>query len=103
MPNSIATLEDEKAALLRKISQLADFWPGSVTATTSRCGNPRCHRHGAPHALSPSVSVTRRARDGDALLTVIEPEVLFLTVAVSSALVLPTITLPAALLTVHSP
>ena len=45
MPDSLADLQDQKAALLRKISQLDDFRPGSITTTTGRCGNPHCHCH----------------------------------------------------------
>jgi hypothetical protein len=45
VPDSLAALESQRAALLRKISQLSDFRPGSVTTTTGRCGNPRCHCH----------------------------------------------------------
>jgi hypothetical protein len=45
MPDSLAELQDQKAALLRKISQLDDFRPGSITTTTGRCGNPHCHCH----------------------------------------------------------
>jgi hypothetical protein len=43
VPDAVAALESQKAALLRKISQLDDFRAGSVTTTTGRCGNPRCH------------------------------------------------------------
>lgn len=43
--DSLPALEDQKAALLQKIAQLGDFRSGSVTATTGRCGNPRCHCH----------------------------------------------------------
>jgi len=39
-PNAVAALESQKAALLRKITQLDDFRAGSVTTTTGRCGNP---------------------------------------------------------------
>jgi hypothetical protein len=45
VPDSLAALESQKAALLRKISQLGDFRPGSVTTTGGRCGNPHCHCH----------------------------------------------------------
>jgi hypothetical protein len=31
--------------LLRKIAQLRDFRPGSITTTSGRCGNPTCHCH----------------------------------------------------------
>jgi hypothetical protein len=44
-PDSLAALEGQKEVLLRKISQLGDFRPGSVTTTTGRCGNPHCHCH----------------------------------------------------------
>ena len=44
-PDSVPALQNQKAALLRKISQLGDFRPGSVTATGGRCGNPGCHCH----------------------------------------------------------
>lgn len=45
MPDSLAALETQRAALLRQINQLQDFRPGSITTTTGRCGNPRCHCH----------------------------------------------------------
>jgi hypothetical protein len=45
VPDPLAALESQKAALLREISQLGDFRPGSVTTTTGRCGNPGCHCH----------------------------------------------------------
>ena len=44
-PDSLPALQNQKAALLRKISQLGDFRSGSVTATGGRCGNPGCHCH----------------------------------------------------------
>jgi len=45
MPESLPDLENRKATLLRKIAQLRDFRPGSVTTTSGRCGNPTCHCH----------------------------------------------------------
>lgn len=45
MPESLATLEEERRSLLHQLSQLRDFRPGSITATRGRCGNPRCHCH----------------------------------------------------------
>jgi hypothetical protein len=45
VPDSLASLEDQKAGLLRRISELSEFRPGSITATTGRCGNPGCHCH----------------------------------------------------------
>lgn len=45
MPDSLSALETQRLALLRQINQLEDFRPGSITTTTGRCGNPRCHCH----------------------------------------------------------
>jgi hypothetical protein len=45
MTDSLSALQDLKSALLRKISELGDFRPGSITTTTGRCGNSRCHCH----------------------------------------------------------
>lgn len=45
MPDSLTALETQRDALLRQINQLKDFRPGSITTTTGRCGNPRCHCH----------------------------------------------------------
>lgn len=47
MPDSLTALETQRTALLRQINQLEDFRPGSITTTTGRCGNPRCHCHQA--------------------------------------------------------
>ena len=45
MPDLLADLEQQRAAVLRQISKLEDFRPGSITATGGRCGNPGCHCH----------------------------------------------------------
>ncbi len=45
MPDSLSDLEKHRADLLAQISRLADFRPGSITATQGRCGNPKCHCH----------------------------------------------------------
>ena len=45
MPDSLADLEQQRAAVLRQISELQVFRPGSITGTGGRCGNPRCHCH----------------------------------------------------------
>ena len=34
--------------MLAQISTLGDFRPGSISATSGRCGNPNCHCH-KPH------------------------------------------------------
>ncbi len=45
MPESLPELEQQRAAVLRQISELGDFRPGSITGTGGRCGNPGCHCH----------------------------------------------------------
>jgi len=45
MPDSLQELEQRRTNLLRQISQLGDFRPGSITTTQGRCGNPNCHCH----------------------------------------------------------
>ena len=45
MAQSLEALEDRRATLLRQIEELGDFRPGSITATTGRCGNARCRCH----------------------------------------------------------
>ena len=49
MTHSLSELEKRRAQLLAQISQLADFRPGSITATQGRCGNPNCHCHQPGH------------------------------------------------------
>ncbi len=44
MPD-LADLEQQRAAVLRQISQLEDFRAGSITGTGGRCGNPGCLCH----------------------------------------------------------
>jgi len=43
MPVPFATLIDERSALLRQISELGDFQPGSISSPTRKCGKPTCH------------------------------------------------------------
>ena len=45
MPESLTDLEQQRAAVLRQISELEDFRAGSITGTGGRCGNPGCHCH----------------------------------------------------------
>ncbi|MGO9273345.1 MAG: DUF6788 family protein [Terriglobia bacterium] len=45
MPETLASLEAERRSLLRQLGELGDFRPGSITATSGRCGNPHCHCH----------------------------------------------------------
>jgi hypothetical protein len=45
MPESLTDLEQQRAAVVRQISELEDFRAGSITGTGGRCGNPGCHCH----------------------------------------------------------
>ena len=45
MPVPLTELEQQRAAVLRQISELGDFRAGSITGTGGRCGNPGCHCH----------------------------------------------------------
>src|SRR5438270_4556008 len=45
MPESLAEMEQQRAAVLRQISELEDFRAGSITGTGGRCGTPGCHCH----------------------------------------------------------
>ena len=45
MSDSLADLEQQRAAVLQQISELDDFRAGSITATGGRCGNSGCHCH----------------------------------------------------------
>ena len=39
----LSTLLDDRFTLLRQISELGDFQPGSITSALRRCGKPGCH------------------------------------------------------------
>ena len=43
MPDPLSALVNDRSALLRQISELGDFQPGSITSATRRCGSPACH------------------------------------------------------------
>jgi hypothetical protein len=43
MPDDLETLEAQRSKLLEEFLRLGDLRPGSVTATTRRCGKPSCH------------------------------------------------------------
>src|ERR1700731_3563757 len=43
MPDALTALVDDRSTLLRRIRELGDFQPGSITSATRRCGSPRCH------------------------------------------------------------
>ena len=43
MPDPLSPLIDDRFALLRRISELGDFQPGSIANASRRCGKPGCH------------------------------------------------------------
>ena len=43
MPDHLSAFVDDKSALLRQISELGDFQPGSITSASRPCGKPSCH------------------------------------------------------------
>ena len=43
MIDQLSTLIDGRSTLLRQISELGDFQPGTITSAIRRCGKPGCH------------------------------------------------------------
>ena len=43
MPDPILPLVDNRSAILRHISELGDFQPGTIANASRRCGKPGCH------------------------------------------------------------
>jgi hypothetical protein len=63
MTASLEALESRRSALLRQIRQLGAFRPGSISATTGRCGNPRCRCRRPDHpGHGPNLRLTFRRR-----------------------------------------
>ena len=50
MTESIDHLEQQRSLILRQLTELGDFRPGSITTTSGRCGkaNCRCHQPNQP-------------------------------------------------------
>lgn len=50
MPLSLQDLEQQRSDIARQLAELGDFRPGSISATSGRCGKPncRCHRPNQP-------------------------------------------------------
>ncbi len=50
MPHSLEDLEQQRSDIADQLTGLGDFRPGSITATSGRCGKPncRCHRPNQP-------------------------------------------------------
>jgi len=61
MPDSLATLERQRTALLSEIFHRGDFRSGSVPAVSGRCGKARCrcHQPGQP-AHGPNCRLTKK-------------------------------------------
>ena len=61
MTASLKALEERRSALLSQIQQLGEFRPGSISATSGRCGNPgcRCRRPDHP-GHGPNLRLTFR-------------------------------------------
>ncbi len=45
MSESLAELETRRVAIQSQFMELGDMRSGSITGTSGRCGNPRCHCH----------------------------------------------------------
>ena len=45
MPDTLSSLEAQRAQTQLQISRLGDMRSGSITSTGGRCGNPGCHCH----------------------------------------------------------
>lgn len=61
MPDSLATLEQQRSSILAQILELGDFRSGSITAISGRCGKPncRCHQPNQP-GHGPNFRLTRK-------------------------------------------
>jgi len=61
LPLSLATLEQQRSALLAQILELGDFRSGSITAISGPCGKSNCHCHqpGQP-GHGPNYRLTRK-------------------------------------------
>jgi len=61
LPDSLATLEQQRASILTQFLELGDLRSGSITAIHGRCGKPNCHCHqpGQP-GHGPNFRLTRK-------------------------------------------
>lgn len=61
MPESLATLEQQRSSILTRFLELGDFRSGSITAINGRCGKPNCHCHQPNQpAHGPNFRLTRK-------------------------------------------
>lgn len=47
LPQSLESLEQQRARISHQIAALGDLRCGSITSTSGRCGKPNCHCHQA--------------------------------------------------------
>jgi hypothetical protein len=61
LPDSLASLEQERSGILTQIQRLGDFRSGSITSIQGRCGKPncRCHQPNQP-GHGPNFRLTRK-------------------------------------------
>lgn len=62
IPQSLESLEPQRASITSQIAALGDLRGGSITSTTGRCGKPNCHCHlpkGSGHG--PNLRLTYKA------------------------------------------
>jgi hypothetical protein len=45
VPDSLASLEQQRSNILTQILEVGDFRSGSISAINGRCGKPNCHCH----------------------------------------------------------
>jgi hypothetical protein len=63
MADLLPALETQRFDVQRKISQLGDMRPGSITTTGGRCGNPGCHcRKDGDPGHGPFYRLTRKVQ-----------------------------------------
>jgi hypothetical protein len=61
LPESLATLEQQRCSILMQILELGDLRSGSITAINGRCGKPSCHCHQPNHpGHGPNFRLTRK-------------------------------------------
>jgi hypothetical protein len=61
LPESLATLEQQRSSILTQMLELGDFRSGSITTIAGRCGKPNCHCHQPNHpGHGPHFRLTRK-------------------------------------------
>ena len=64
MPHSLEHLLQQRSDIASQLTDLGDFRPGSISATSGRCGKPncRCHRPNQP-PHGPTVRLTYKVEN----------------------------------------